>query len=101
LRKKLIIEAFDLLRSKGIVSSESEFSESWLSHSECYLRTLRMKKAEPSMGVVAICASRLQKAGEQIMSSPSHRHVGIRFLELSERCHELVNEDAIELELIS
>lgn len=101
MRKKLIIEAFDLLRSKGIVSSESEFSESWLAHSECYLRTLRMKKAEPSMGVVAICASRLQKAGEQIMSSPSHCHVGIRFLELSERCHQLVNEEAVELELIS
>jgi hypothetical protein len=59
-----------------------------------------MKKAEPSVGVVAICASRLQKAGEQIMSSPRHRHVGIRFLELSEQCHKLVNEDAIELELI-
>lgn len=100
MRKKLIMEAFDLLKSKGIVSSEAEFSEYWLAHSECYLRTLRMKKAEPSMGVVAICASRLQQAGEQIMSSPSHRHVGIRFLELSERCHKLVNEEAIELELI-
>lgn len=100
MRKKLIIEAFDLLKSKGIVSSESEFSELWLAHSECYLRTLRMKKAEPSMGVVAICASRLQKAGEQIMSSPSHRHVGIRFLELSERCHRLVNQEAVELELV-
>ena len=100
MRKKLIMEAFDLLKSKDIVSSEAEFSEYWLAHSECYLRTLRMKKAEPSMGVVAICASRLQQAGEQIMSSPSHRHVGIRFLELSERCHKLVNEEAIELELI-
>ena len=100
MRKKLIMEAFDFLKSKGIVATESEFSESWLAHSECYLRTLRMKKAEPSVGVVAICASRLQKAGEQIMSSPHHRHVGIRFLELSERCHRLVNENAVELELI-
>lgn len=34
------------------------------------------------------------------MSSPSHRHVGIRILELSERCHRLVNEDAVELDLL-
>ena len=100
MRKKLIMEAFDLLKSKGIVSSESEFSESWLAHSECYLRTLRMKKSEPSIGVVAIVGSRLQKAGEQIMSSPRHRHVGQHFIELSERCHKLVNEDAVELELV-
>ena len=100
MRKKLIMEAFDLLKSKGIVSSESEFSEYWLAHSECYLRTLRMKKSEPSMGVLAICASRLQKAGEQIISSPRHRHVGLRFLDLSERCHKILNEDAIELELV-
>lgn len=100
MRKKLIMEAFDLLKSKGIVSSESEFSEYWLAHSECYLRTLRMKRAEPSIGVVAIVGSRLQKAGEQIVTSPSHRHVGQQFLSLSERCHKLVNEDAIELELI-
>ena len=100
MRKKLIMEAFDLLKSKGIVSTESEYSELWLAHSECYLRTLRMKKAEPSMGVVAICASRLQKAGEQIVTSPSHRHVGQQFLSLSERCHQLNNEQAVELELV-
>ena len=94
------MEAFDILKSKGIVSTESEFSEYWLDHSEFYLRTLRMKKSEPSMGVLAICASRVQNAGEQIMSSPRHRHVGLRFLDLSERCHKLVNEDAIELDLV-
>jgi len=52
------------------------------------------------MGVLAICASRLQKAGEQIVSSPRHRHVGQHFIELSERCHKLVNQDAVELELV-
>lgn len=100
MRKKLIMEAFDLLKSKGIVSSESEFSEDWLAHSECYLRTLRMKSAEPSMGVVAICASRLQKAGEQIMSSPRHRQVGQHFIELSEKLHSEINANAVELELV-
>ena len=59
-----------------------------------------MKRAEPCMGVLAICAIRLQMAGEQIMLSSRHRHVGQHFIELSERCHKLVNDDAIELELV-
>lgn len=100
-KNTVILEIFDFLKQRGIVDSESEFSEGWLGQCDSYYRGLRFKRTEPSMGVVAICASRLQKAGEQIMSSPSHRHVGIRFLELSERCHQLVNEEAVELELIS
>lgn len=100
-KNTVILEIFDFLKLRGIVASESEFSESWLGQCDSYYRGLRFKRGEPSIGVVAICGSRMRRAGEQIMSSPSHRHVGIRFLELSERCHELVNEDAIELELIS
>ncbi|MDB9412381.1 DUF6626 family protein [Microcystis aeruginosa] len=86
MRKKLIMEAFDLLKSKGIVSSEAEFSEYWLAHSECYLRTLRMKKAEPSMGVVAICASRLQQAGEQIGRLEKLWRLKVGFDSLGRRC---------------
>lgn len=97
----VILEIFDFLKLRGIVSSESEFSESWLGQCDSYYRGLRFKRGEPSIGVVAIVGSRLLKAGEQIIASPRHAHVGRRFLELSERCHELVNEDAIELELIS
>jgi len=100
-KNTVILEIFDFLKQRRIVDSESEFSEGWLGQCDSYYRGLRFKRTEPSIGVVAICASRLQKAGEQIMSSPSHRHVGIRFLELSERCHQLVNEEAVELELIS
>lgn len=101
MRKNLVIlEIFNFLKQRGIVDSESEFSEGWLGQCDSYYRGLRFKRTEPSIGVVAICASRLQKAGEQIMSSPSHRHVGIRFLELSERCHQLVNQEAVELELV-
>jgi hypothetical protein len=100
IKNVVILEIFDFLKQRGIVSSESEFSEGWLGQCDSYYRGLRFKRSEPSMGVLAICASRLQKAGEEIMSSPRHRHVGQHFIELSERCHKLVNEDAIELELV-
>jgi hypothetical protein len=99
-KNTVILEIFDFLKQRGIVDSESDFSEGWLGQCDSYYRGLRFKRTEPSMGVGAICASRLQRAGEQIMSSPSHRHVGIRFLELSERCHQLVNQEAVELELV-
>jgi hypothetical protein len=100
MKKDTILEVFGYLKSKQIVSGESEFSEHWLGCSEGYMRKLRHKKTEPSIGVLAICASRLQKAGEHILTSPPHRHVGQQFLSLSERCHELINEDAVELELV-
>ena len=99
LRKKLIDETYVFLKDIGLVTSEGMFSEEWLGHSECYLRTLRHKQAEPSMGVVAICASRLQKAGEKMISSPRYRQLGMRFIELSEKCHEQVNEEAVEFDL--
>lgn len=100
IKNVVILEIFDFLKQRGIVSSESEFSVGWLGQCDSYYRGLRFKRGEPSIGVVAICGSRMKRAGEQIIVSPSHRNVGIRFLELSERCNELVNEDAVELELV-
>ena len=92
-------ETYELLRNAGIVSSESEFSECWLGHSESYLRTHRFKKTAPSIGSIAICASRLQKAGEQMVSNIRYRQLGMRFIEMSERCHACVNEQSVEFEL--
>ncbi len=100
MKKHVILEIFGYLRDKGIVAGESEFSEFWLGHSEGYMRKLRHQKTEPSMGAVAICASRLQQASLFIRQSPAHSHVADRFLELSKQCQMIVNEDAIELELI-
>ena len=99
-KKAVILEIFEFLKQKGMVSSEAEFSESWLGQCDSYYRGLRFKRKGPSIGVVAIIGSRLQRAGEQIVASPRHAHVGERFLELSEKCHQLVNEEAVELELI-
>ena len=96
----VILEIFDFLKQKGMVETEGEFSEWWLGQCDSYYRGLRFKRKEPSIGVVAIVGSRLQKAGEQIIASPRHAHVGQQFLELSKKCHQLVNEEAVELELI-
>jgi hypothetical protein len=96
--KNIIInEAYDLLRETGIVSNESEFSEDWLGHSDCYLRTLRFKNAEPSMGSLAICGVRLQKAGEEMLSRNRYRQLGKRIMEMSKKCHQHVNEHGVEL----
>lgn len=100
MKNKLILEIFGYLKDKGIVTGESEFSEHWLGYSEGYVRKLRSTRSEPSMGAVAICASRLQQASLFIRQSPAHSHVADRFLELSKQCQMIVNEDAIELELI-
>lgn len=100
MKNKVIFEIFGYLREKGIVAGESEFSEFWLGHSEGYMRKLRSTRSEPSMGTVAILGSRLLKASEYIRTSPTHIHVADRFLELSGRCQQIVNEDAPELELV-
>ncbi len=94
-----LYQVFELLREVGVINNRSDFSQDWLGQSECYLRTLQFKKAEPSIGVVAICASRLQRAGEEMVALPRYRPVGMRFIALSEKCHALVNEDAVELVL--
>ena len=58
--KMVLDEVYDLLKHIGTVTSESEFSADWLARSECYMRTLRFKQANPSVGTLAICASKLQ-----------------------------------------
>ena len=60
MQKMVLDEVYELLRQIGAVASESEFSTEWLVRSECYMRTLRFKHANPSVGTLAICASRLQ-----------------------------------------
>jgi hypothetical protein len=90
----VILEIFDFLKQQKLVEFEHHFSERWLGQNESYLRTLRHKKKEPSLGVVAIIGCRLQKLGEQFVNSPNHSQVGQKFLELSENCHRLVNENA-------
>jgi hypothetical protein len=91
MEKTVINEVFDMLHGIKAVDSESEFSRDWLGRSECYLRTLRFKGAKPSIGAIAICASKLQHYGNQLVDQTNHRELGARFLTLSERCHAQIN----------
>lgn len=82
MKKQLILEIFDLLKEKRITENESEFSEHWLGHSEGYMRKLRSTQSEPSLGAVAICASRLQNASDQFSRVP-------RYVDLSKKLKAL------------
>lgn len=94
MQKTVINEVFDTLRAYKLVDSESEFSTDWLGRSECYMRSLRFNDAEPSVGSVAICASKLQHYGLRMADIDAHRALGERFIELSSLCHQLVNSQS-------
>jgi hypothetical protein len=94
MQKTVINDVFALLQQIGAVNSESEFSRDWLCRSESYMRTLRFKRAEPSVGTLAICASKLQHYGRCMTATDAHKQVGARFIELSELCHQQINANA-------
>jgi hypothetical protein len=94
MQKMVLNDVFGLLQQIGAVSSESEFSKDWLARSECYMRTLRFKQANPSVGTLAICASKLQHYGRCMTATEAHTELAKQFIELSERCHKQINADA-------
>jgi len=96
MEKMVINEIFDMLRGMKVVSSESEFSRDWLGRSECYLRTLRFKGSEPSVGAIAICASKLQHYGHRLIDG-KHKGIGQRFLTLSQQCHDQINAQSMAI----
>ena len=95
----VILEIFGYLKSKGITANESEFSEHWLGASESYLRKLRSAQTEPSLGMVAICASRLMNAAEQLSALPRYQNVAKQLTAMSSKCRELVDADSVEFDL--
>lgn len=99
MKNTLILEIFDTLKGKGIAMNESEFSEHWLGHSEGYVRKLRSTRSEPSMGAIAICASRLLNAADQLGSLPRYHALSQQLRQLGDRCREIVDAEAVEFEL--
>lgn len=99
MKKDIILEIFGYLKARNIVSNESEFSEHWLGYSEGYLRKLRQMNAEPSLGSIAICASRLQCAAEQMAPLPRYQHISEQLTAMSRKCRALVDADSVEFEL--
>ena len=57
--------------------------------------TLRFKQANPSVGTLAICASKLQHYASYMAATDAHAKLGKQFIELSERCHKQINADAV------
>ena len=90
MEKPVLNDVFEFLKQIGAVGSESEFSKDWLCRSECYMRTLRFKKAKPSVGTLAICASKLSHYGSRLKDKPQHADVSDRMLNLSEACHNQI-----------
>ena len=70
------------------------YARDWLGRSECYLRTLRFKHSSPSVGTLAICASKLQHYGRCMTATDANKQLGEQFLGLSERCHQQINAHA-------
>lgn len=94
MEQTVLREVYELLRRLGAVASESEFSKDWLGRSECYLRHLRFKGTGPSVGSVAICASKLQHYGQLMEHSERHAGLSGQFLALSEQCHRYINSES-------
>ena len=94
MQKTVLTEVYDLLKKIGAVDNESEFSTDWLARSECYMRTLRFKQANPSVGTLAICASKLQHYASCMTATDRHAKLGKQFIKLSEQCHTQINTDA-------
>lgn len=99
MKKEIILEIFDFLKSKSIASSESEFSTDWLGCCEGYMRKLRHTKSEPSMGAIAICASRLLNAAEQLGAIPRYQRLAEQMVTMSGKCRSLVDADSVEFDL--
>lgn len=99
MKKDIILEIFGFLKSKGIAATESEFSIDWLGCCEGYMRKLRHTKSEPSMGAVAICASRLMNAAEQLGAMPRYQHLAEQLAAMSGKCRALVDAESVEFDL--
>ena len=91
MEKTVLNEVFDYLKEIKVVDSESEFSTDWLGRSECYMRNLRFKKAQPSIGTLAICASKLSHYGNRLKGKQMHNNISAQLLQLSEACNRQIN----------
>ena len=98
-KNTVILEIFNFLKAKGITASESEFSEHWLGCCEGYVRKLRSTRSEPSLGTIAICASRLQNAAEQLAPIPRYQNLAEQLASLGRKCRALVDADSVEFDL--
>ncbi|SDF82212.1 hypothetical protein SAMN05660686_02409 [Thalassobaculum litoreum DSM 18839] len=91
MRRTILNEVLDVLLEHRLVASESEFSRDWLGRSDSYMRGLRFHDALPSIGAIAICASKLQHYGYRLADAGRYEALAERFIELSDACHRQIN----------
>ena len=91
MEKTVLNEVFEYLKEIKAVDTESEFSTDWLGRSECYMRSLRFKQSQPSIGTLAICASKLSHYGNRLKKKHKHSNISAQLLRLSDDCNWQVN----------
>ena len=91
MEKTVLNEVFEYLKGIEAVDTESEFSTDWLCRSESYMRSLRFKQVPPSMGTLAICASKLSHYGNKLKEKKTHNNIPDQLLQLSEACNRQIN----------
>jgi len=104
MEKAVLNEVFEYLKEIKAVDSESEFSMDWLGRSESYMRSLRFKEAQPSIGTLAICAigtlaicaSKLSYYGNRLKVEKKHTSISNQLLQLSAACNSQINNTSEE-----
>lgn len=86
---------FERLREISKPETADELIFTVDNENELSKRTLRFKRVKPSVGTLAICASKLQHYGRCMTATERHTQLGKRFIELSEQCHKQINSDAV------
>jgi len=81
------------LIAAGLVQHSTEFCQSWLGKSECYLRTLRIQNIDPSADALSTFASKLRYYADKLEPSEIEQHkVWARLL----RKYQRLSENALE-----
>lgn len=91
MKKNVLEEVYDYLKEIEAVESESEFSVDWLGRSESYMRGLRFKRAQPSIGTLAICANKLFYYGGKFKNDEHKGDIVLALIQLGESCNRQVN----------
>ena len=93
---RLLEHMRDELIATGIVQNTPEFCHSWLGRSEGYIRVLRYHNAEPSVGTLSICSSKLGYYAARLAASdqPEHQAWGRRLGTLQALCNEAIAKQA-------
>ena len=94
--RELLHEVRDVLIQANAIVSEREFCQRWLGKSECYMRTLRFSKIEPSADALATLSNKLQYYSEQMRDKPQQhlKEWSLEFERLAALCWTSIQNTA-------